>query len=139
MKTIIILLSLLFLATGFCDEPAGRPDPLALALASFNWSWVNYDSGAKDVEDIQFYRDGVAENARYFTARWEATGSHTVVLRNTNRGTPSYGKAAYLVFDAGFTRFVGIDFNGRTNVEGSRCAALDPNRPVPAETDQKAK
>jgi hypothetical protein len=124
-----LLLSSLFVASALFGEPgAEKADSLTQALTAFNWSWENYASGVKRFEDIQFYKGGLAENPQFFTARWEITGSRTVTLHNTNRGTPSNGKRAYLVFDASLTRYVGIDFNGKTNVEGFRRESVDPDR-----------
>lgn len=132
MKIAAIPFATVFLTASVCGEPPDRKvDTLAQALASSNWSWENTDGGKRSVEDIQFYQGGFADNPRFFTAHWEITGARTVVLRNTNRGTPQNGKLAYLVFDAALTHFVGFDFNGRTTVEGFRREALDPNRRPP--------
>lgn len=131
MKLIPVLLTCLFLTPAFGLESAKKALPLILALTSSNWSWENSDGGKKGVEEIQFYRGGFAQNPKFFTARWDTTGPRTVALQNTNRGTDKAGTVAYLVFDAEFTHFVGIDFNGKTVVEGFRREALDPERPAP--------
>ena len=132
MKPIPVLLALLFLTSAFGLESAEKSLPLARALTSSNWSWENSDGGKKSVEEIQFYRGGFAQNPKFFTARWETNGPRTVTLLNTNYGTDKAGTVAYLVFDAEFTHFVGIDFNGKTVVEGFRREGLDPERPAPA-------
>lgn len=126
----IPLLSLLFLTPAFGIE-VDKTLPLSRAIVAANWSWENTDGGKKSVEEIQFYRGGFAQNPKFFTARWELTGPRTLSLHNTNLGTDKAGTIAYLVFDVEFTHFVGIDFNGKTVVEGFRREALDPERAAP--------
>jgi hypothetical protein len=75
MQTMPILLSVLLLTPALGNEsPDVKVDSLVQALTSFNWSWENTDGGKKSFEEIQFYQDGIADNPRFFTARWEATG-----------------------------------------------------------------
>lgn len=85
------------------------------ALTSRQWTWINRVSsgGEESSEDIQFHRDGQAENPEYWTARWEITGPRTVVL------TLEDGRQAYLVFNAEHTRYTGFDYNGLTTVRGA--------------------
>ncbi len=140
MKRISILLSLILLAPALANEATeAKTDSLSVALTSSNWSWENTDGGTKSYEDIQFYQGGIAQNPKFFSARWEITGPCTVVLQNTNVGTPSNGRKAYLVFDAAFTHFIGFDFNGKTIVEGFRREALDPNRTLSQSKETESK
>ena len=113
------------------NSNSGEAEQFVRAITSSNWSWENSAGGRKSYEDIQFYQGGIADNPKYFTARWEVTGPRTVTLHNTNRGTPQFGTKALIVFDAAFTHYIGFDFNGKTTVEGFRREALDPNRPIP--------
>ena len=131
MKKLLTLLLVSLLATSIAKEPA-RPHAKTLreALLSFSWSWENFANGPKSVEGIDFYDGGLAINPEYFSARWVITGSHTVSLQNTNAGGSNFTKFAYLVFNKDFTRYVGIDFNGSTNIEGVRREAVDPKRPL---------
>jgi hypothetical protein len=110
-------------------------DPFVRAITSFNWSWEETTTGRKRVEEIQFYQGGLARNPQFFTATWEVTSPHVLVVKNTRPGGRNEGRMAYLVFDAGFTHYIGIDFNGRTNVEGFRREAVDPARKSPAAED----
>ena len=128
MKKLITLLLVTLLSTSFAKEPAPDARPLRDALISFTWSWENFAQGPKSLEGIDFYRDGLALNPEYFSARWVITGSHTLTLQSTNVGRSNFTKFAYLVFNRDFTRYVGIDFNGSTNVEGVRREAVDPKR-----------
>ena len=137
MKLLAILLSLAFVTPAFCVESNDKTDPLVLAVTSSNWSWENSDGGKRSVEDIQFYRGGFAQNPKFFTARWEVIGARTLVLNNTNYGTAKAGTKTFIVFDAGFTHFVGFDFNGKTIVEGFRRESVDPNR-LPQGGEQSA-
>ena len=80
-----------------------------------------------NIDEIRFYRDGVAQNPGFFNARWEVTGIRTVVLQNTNPKSPNSHKKAYLSFNASFSSYEGIDFNGKTKLEGVRRQPADPN------------
>jgi hypothetical protein len=140
MKLIPVLLCALLLTPIFAIDTAdAKASALALALTSSNWSWENTDGGTRSYEEIQFFQGGLAQNSKYFSAHWETVGGRFVVLKNLNAGTPQAGKLAHLVFDAAFTHFIGIDFNGKTTVEGFRREALDPNRPAPETKQPDAK
>jgi hypothetical protein len=112
------------------DPPDAKPLTLAEALTSFHWSWESYINGPKDVEAIDFYRNGFALADPWFSARWIVTDPRTACLEWGD------GQRAYLVFDASFTRYVAIDFNGQTNVEGTRGEPADPRRPYPKGWEQ---
>ena len=64
------------------------------------------------------------------------TGPRTLTLRLVDPDAQDEEQKAYLVFDATFTHYVGIDFNGGTNVEGFRRLALDPARVPPVEENK---
>jgi hypothetical protein len=133
MKIPTILLTLLFVGSAFCDDPESLTnDALVKAVTSSNWSWETNSSGTKTFSDIQFYQGGLARNSKFFTSGWKATGPRTLRLENTKEGGSNEGKVAYLVFDADFTRFVGIHFDGKSIVEGSRRESIDPARTPPA-------
>ena len=128
MRTPSILVCFLCLASALgVAKPVGA-DALAQTLMSYNWIWAESVSGTKKLENLHFYKAGFAQNPEFFTARWECTGPRTFILHNTNHGTHMAGKVAYLVFDEALVHFVGIDFDGKSFVEGFRREGVDPNR-----------
>jgi hypothetical protein len=135
MRPLVFLFAPLLLATAYCQKEAdGKDDALALALISNNWSWEPTVTGKKESQEIQFYPGGIAENRRYFSCSWEIIAPRTVLLQNTNNSRDN-GKLAHLVFDAEFKHFVGMDFDGKSVLEGFRREPLDPKRPIPPPRD----
>ena len=136
MQTIMkaLLATIAFWSIGFtlhaqtAAEPKSNPPTLRQALVAFGWSWVP-SMPTKDPNNggLRFYKDGVVTNPRYFIGRWEVTGLQTVTLQSN--GTK---RKAFLTFDSTFTKFEGIDFNGKNRVEGARKSPVDPEATLPA-------
>ena len=116
MKSIpfyVLLLSFALLSTSSGEDEAR--EAMRHALTHFHWTWVNKvaQPGEKSVEGLTFHHDGTVVNDKYWTAHWEITGAHTLVLTLDNR-------RAYVVLNGDYTRYVGFDFNGATAVSGDR-------------------
>jgi hypothetical protein len=144
MKTLAFLLLLLLglprvqgAVSAADDNPPESKDALAAAVTASNWSWEDTTTGMKRYAEIQFYEDGSTRNSKFsWVGHWEASGPRVLVLENVSRGARWFGQKCYLVFDAGFTHFIGFDFNGRTLVEGFRREAVDPKRQAPAAKEE---
>ena len=126
MKFLAAIFGFFFTVATFGEEVAPAPATLAEAIVSFNWSWENVFNGPKAFEEIQFFQGNLARNR--WTAHWEITGPRTLTLHMFHDDGQPDDREAYLVFDAAFTHYIGIDFNGTTNIEGFRRQALDPER-----------